>query len=146
MNKGFGILSMFVLIIIFALCLFLSAYSYQKFMSNEKDNYVNDIPTLKSENKTNVIKPMYDYKVLEDKLNKASLKYINENNLEDSISLVVYSNDLIDKKYLTDFYDLADYNNLCEGYVVYKDKKTTPYIWCKGSYATEGYDVNYTAS
>ena len=86
MNKGFGILSMFVLIIIFALCLFLSAYSYQRFMSNEKDNYVNDIPTLKSENKTNVIKPMYDYKVLEDKLNNASLKYINENNLEDSIS------------------------------------------------------------
>ena len=143
MNKrGFGIASMLGLIFVFAICLCLSALSYQRFLRDDEDE-PEEIPVSKGEVKTSIISEAYDYTILENRLSEASKAYIKVTHLEDSLSLVIPSNDLLNQNYLTDFYDLADSTNLCVGYVIYKSSEYTPYIWCKGSYATEGFDVNY---
>lgn len=140
-KNGFGIVAMFALIVVFALCLCISAFFYQKFNHEEK-TIIEDIPLKKDNNSLGTITSMYDYSILEQSIKNAAKNYLNDNKLNESLSLIISSKDLIEKNYLSNFYDLADEKNLCNGYVVYKSNKYTPYIWCKGSYATEGYDVN----
>jgi hypothetical protein len=141
-QKGFGLLSMFGLLIVFAICLCLSAYFYTKNFQKDEKESVYSIPESTETKENTTMKSAYDYSILEERLKLAASQYLKENDLTESASLIIPVSDLIESKFLSNFYDLEDNKTLCTGYVMYQNKEIIPYVWCKGNYATEGYNTS----
>lgn len=140
-KNGFGIVAMLALICVFAICLCISAFFYQRISKRNSGIVIEEPHVQRKDYKPSTMNSMYDYSILEKRLSEAAKKYVADNNLDKSLSLIIPAKDL-SSKYLADFNDLADEKKSCSGYIIVKENKFTPYIWCKGSYATEGYDVN----
>lgn len=131
-NKGFGLGELFAIILVVCVALIVSATYYKRF-SNETD--------VKKESKKHVekVELTFDYNILENNIKNAAKEYLSKQNLDKSLSLIITSKELKDNNLLKDF---KDNKTECTGYVVYKNNDYIPYIWCKGNYATDGYNTN----
>lgn len=114
----------------------------QLFEEDEKVNLTNDITNMqiinlpKEEAKEVVIS--YDY--YEGLLKKAAINYHKNNNGDKKL---ITLSELIEKNYIKEIHDPNEFENICNGYVIYFNSEYNPYLRCIGNYATEGYDLDY---
>lgn len=91
-------------------------------------------------------KEVYDYTVLEKKVEEAAVKYTNKINIDNDTSLTITIKKLQNEKYLQDIYDLKNQNRKCSGYVIISKKNNKinydPYLNCY-NYKTFGYSSKF---
>jgi len=140
LNKnGWGLVEFFMFLVIFIICLVISAVGFRKLgLVDENWRFVDDFSF------TRKPKPQTNYLTLEEDTVNATKKYINDfyNNQLGLDTLNIKVSQLIDNKYMKEFKD-ADGKD-CSGYVsVYLDDDNNiiykPYIKCK-KYETKGYE------
>lgn len=138
-NNGWGLVSFLVFILIFVICLILSALGLKYIGLLDDDWHFVDFSILtKSKEEIDT-----SYNILEEKMTSSAKRYINDyysNNLGlDTLNIKVSS--LVNNGYLSDFTDI--YNKECTGYVsVYLENNTIiykPYLKCN-NYETIGYE------
>lgn len=137
-NNGWGLVTFIIFIVIFIICLIISAIGFRYIGLLDEDwHFVNfsDIARVKEETETR-------YRILEERMTDATKKYIldfyNEDLGVDTLHIKVST--LKDNGYLSNFTDSKDRD--CSGYTsVYKSSNTIiyePYLKCK-NYKTSGY-------
>ncbi len=96
-----------------------------------------NINSLISTNKTRL------YEEQENRLKEAAIKYLNDIYFEETDTMVVTKDVLINGGYINEMYDLGNKSSECQGYVDITNYLTNPvftsYISCLG-YETTGYD------
>ncbi len=75
-----------------------------------------------------------DYSTYEQELKDAGIK--------SKIRGTIKVSELVDLGYLKEIHDPKNYENICTGYVVYRNGEYYPYLKCVGSYSTKGYNLN----
>lgn len=81
-----------------------------------------------------------DYSVYENEIKSAAKAYIKDKNDD---SKIISIDNLIKYNYIKEIHDPKQYESICKGYIIHNNSKYYPYLRCIGSYATEGYNLDY---
>lgn len=142
-NKGFGFSEVLLFVGISMLVLIGIAIYVNKNIINNTKLFPKSV-TVKSTNYTlvpNNFEIPKEYKVLENKLKKASKKY-KFNNKE---TVIISLNKLKKSGLISKIKDPNNKNISCNGYVIYNSerKEYKPYINCYGMYVTKNYNSDF---
>ena len=136
-NKGFGISEMIIFCSIFLFGIIISTVLINKNLLKREINLQNNI-NIANNNDSDEELLENKYIILEEKIKKATVLYINDYKEKKVIS----TSNLQNENYLSNLVDPYDINKLCKGYAVINNDIITPYLRCEGKYATEDYDMS----
>lgn len=147
-RKGFTVMEMLGVVCVGLFFLILAGVIYQNnvrkvpqsLKSKQVDPTVIDTdPTLQTDKDEG-------YTELENKIQVAMKKYIENNEYNQEDVLITQSLDfLVENNYLEAIYDPMVSNNQCRGYGLYQlnSKEYRGYLRCPGNYATDGYNPEF---
>ena len=122
-SKGWGLSDMLVLCAILVLALLVTVIVYY----NTFGTSLIETPITYED----------DYKILEEKVEKAANNYIQDNRLDIEDTIDISVSKLMEEGYLSDC--ISDNGITCSGYVLYDGKEYNSYIKCGTAYVTNGY-------
>ena len=76
-----------------------------------------------------------------ENINRGKLE-LKDAGIKSKIRGTIKVSELVDLGYLKEIHDPKNYENICTGYVVYRNGEYYPYLKCVGSYSTKGYNLN----